>query len=147
MVNDGTLFEANHKLLCHTTVPVAIEGNITKEVGPSKTGEVAFGEIQGTTIGADPSGNITEGKEVVLAGVGLCSNCDLKQTPECRNVLRCKIQGTTEYFWLPANDALHMRNQTFVVAGTVVKSPAPGFGGLITPKSVVAIPAGVVGVK
>ena len=64
----------------------------------------------------------------MLAGIGLCSNCDLKQTPECRNVLRCKIQGATLHFWLPENDALHMTNQTFVVAGTVVKIPAQGFG-------------------
>ena len=50
-VNDGAFFKGNHELLCHTTVPVSIEGKITREVGPSKTGAVAFGEIQGTKIG------------------------------------------------------------------------------------------------
>jgi hypothetical protein len=141
-INDGTYFKANHELLCHTTVPVAVEGAITKEVRASKSGAVAFGEIQATTIAADSSGSLAEGKAVIFAGVGQCSNCDLKQTDECRNVLRCKIEGKPRDIWLPEDSHLHMTNQTFVVAGTLLKSPAPGFGGLIAPTSVVAIPPG-----
>jgi hypothetical protein len=40
-----------------------------------------------------------------------------------------------------------MTNQTFVIAGTVVKSPTPDFGGQIAPRSLVAIPAGVLDMK
>ena len=68
-VNDGTFFKANHELLCHTTVPVAVEGKIIREVGPSKTGAVVFGEIQGTKIGRPSRGTSPKARRSCLPGL------------------------------------------------------------------------------
>lgn len=101
-LKDNPVSKAFHKEVCKTSVPIVVEGRLIQASNPGASGSVQVGEIEPSKLALDDC----EIPEVVtLAGTGECAKCALNQSPECRNVIVCHLDGKDVTYWLTDNSA------------------------------------------
>ena len=99
-LKDNPVSKAFHKEVCKTSIPVVVEGRLIRASDPGENGSVIVGEIEPSKLTVDDC----EIPEVVtLAGIGKCAKCALSQSPECRNVIVCHLDGKDVTYWLTNN--------------------------------------------
>jgi hypothetical protein len=100
LLKDNPVSKAFHKEVCKTSIPVVVEGRLIRASDPGESGSVIVGEIEPSKLTVDDC----EIPEVVtLAGIGKCAKCALSQSPECRNVIVCHLDGKDVTYWLTDN--------------------------------------------